>query len=250
MRIADPCDWVIERLRNRVPFFAVRFNDGEMQMMYRTVPEGKVLGTDANPCPVRYALGNDLREMLDDMNRFTYDNVLIGHSGDTDRADEESRRFWMDCRERALDKDYHFANEHWPLDGVVDGSTVRMLEEMRERDVMYVSCDATKRVHRLFKTPMVVVRSDDSWKDRHQVYHGLKDIADKGVTFVWAAGCGLKPTAWRLWREFPQSSHVDVGHLFNGACGLRDYGWLQRGDGPWYKPYFEDFVPWFEGRTK
>lgn len=241
-RVSNPADWVIDRLRDRVPFFSIRFNDGEMQMMYRSVPEGKVLGTDANPCRANYELGDAMGNTLYDISKSPdRENVLIGCSWGTDRADDLGRGpFDRDVKAMNLEG-ANWTDEHWPLDGVTDGSTVRMIEQLAEgpQPVLLVTCPKLAQAARCFgPCAYLTVSPEDSWGDREEVYEACRGFAEPGAVFVWAAGCGLKPTAWRLWREFPRSSHLDIGHLFNGAFGLRDYGWLQRQDGPWYRPYF------------
>lgn len=244
--IANPADWCISRLREGRPFFAVRFNDGEHTGMYRTRPEGVVLGTDANPATLDYAWGDALNAMLAEMAAHSPEDVLIGCSWNTPRADELAQRFAADVGRLGMG-DFNWCNEHWPLDGVVDGSTVRLLETIRKERpyhvVLVTSTPLFPACHCLGAT-ITPVPAADSWGVRNQVHESCQSYAEKGYLFIWAAGVGLKPTAWRLWREFPQSTHLDVGHLFNGAFGLTDYGWLQRKDGPWHEPYFRDFAPW------
>ncbi len=252
MRIEKPCDWIIERLKTKHPFFSVRFNDGEMAMMYRTVPEGKILGTDVSPALCNYELGDSLSQMLQEMSDYYnyVDGLLIGCSWNTPRADEVCKEFEEDVRALKM-ADFNWCNEHWPLDGVVDGSTIRMLGWLRGdylstlRYTVLVTCPILESARYCIRAGGYIrCPQANSWEVRESIYKACVPFAAGGYMFVWAAGIGLKPTAWKLWKEFPQSSHIDIGHLFNGAFGLKDYGWLQRGDGPWYKPYFENFVPY------
>lgn len=251
MQVASPCDWIIERLRAKRPFFAVRINDGEMIQMYRTRPEGSLLGTVVNPVWCHYDCGNAYREMLADMANLSSaerDNVLIGCSWNTDRADEMGRGpFAEDIAYFGLE-DANWCHEHWPLEGVIDGSTIRLLEEARKHSVVLVTCKelavAANCLNDYGSASLILSPSVDSWLHAAAVEQTAVPLAQRGCVFLWAGGCGLKPTAWELWREYPTSSHIDIGHLFNGAFGLRDYGWLERGDGPWHETYFRDFAPW------
>lgn len=247
MIVQNACDWIIERLERRTPFFATRINDGEMCQMYRTKPEGALLGTDANPAYCHRELGEALSRMLDEMGQTDMENelldqILIGCSWNTDRADELGQtRFKDDVRGYNL-LTANWCHEHWPLEGVVDGNTIRLLEVIsRTAPAMLVTCRGLMDARWCMKANGWEVPAEDSWSYRDKVLSSSLGpvYAKAGFTFVWCAGGGLKPTAWRLWREFPQSSHIDLGHLFNGAFGMTDYGWLQRQDGPWYQPYFK-----------
>ena len=247
MIVANPCDWVLGRLKRHRPFFAIRLNDGEHTGMYRTRPEGTVLGTDVNPAPLHYAWGDALNEMVREMAAQGPKGLLIGCSWNTPRADDLARRFGEDVVRLGM-KDFRWCNEHWPLDGVVDGSTKRLLEYIGEYvPTILVTNRLLKSARYCLDSLYLEAPLEDCWNQRENIYQQCRQYAQGGCTFVWAAGVGLKSTAWRLFKEFPQSYHIDVGHLFNGAFGLRDYGWLQRQDGPWWEPYmrkggFKDWV--------
>jgi hypothetical protein len=243
--VKNPCDWVVDRLKTGRSFFTVRINDGEMIQMYRTRPEGSLLGTSANPAYTHYELGDAYRSMLEEIAVSDHkDDILIGCSWNTPRADDLCQHFEKDVHRLGLE-DANWCNEHWPLDGVIDGSTIRMLEEVKGRfKSVLVTCPALTVARYVTSSASVVCSASDSWLQRGEVQEAGAWYAERGFTFLWVAGCGLKPTAWKLFKKYPQSSHIDVGHLFNGALGLRDYGWLQRKDGPWYEPYFRDFAPW------
>lgn len=239
MRLNSPCDWIVERLRTCRPFFAVRINDGEMTCMQRMRSDGEVIGTYANPAPTNYLLGDEYCRMVEQMRGRA--DVLLGCSSGTPRADAMADRF---AEQFNLDE-YQLCAEHWPLDGVVDGSTLRLLRELRDRGAVLVTCKELEDAGLCLGANVILCPTADSWTARQEVEVTCR--AYGGAVFVWAGGVGLKPTAWRIFQEHPLSSHIDVGHLFNGALGLRDYGWLQRGDGPWYVPYFDSFAPYVRG---
>lgn len=254
MRIASGCEWVMDRLFRRRPFFTVRVNDGEMICMYRTKPEGALLGTDANPAYVHHDMGDAYNLMLAEMasdGKGPMVDVLLGCCYHADPEHPLNRQFWAGMQEMGLDR-WQWAGGHWPLDGVVDGSAIRMVDLLRRlsrtgTDVVLVTCNRLADAVACMGAVHVAAPDADSWTGREWVYETCREFADtaeNGPVFVWAGGGGLKPTAWRLWREFPQTSHIDAGHLFNGAFGLADYGWLQRRDGPWYEPYFTSFGPY------
>ena len=250
--VSSPCDWIIERLGAKKPLFSIRINDGEMTQMFRAVPEGKELGTVVNPAWANWELGDALNMMLLQMAvGADLDAILIGCSWNTPRVDALGMgKFGPMVRACGLADSANWCHEHWPLEGVIDGSTVRLLEHLkRGRKTVLVTCRRLADAAHCLRCPLIKAPDEDSWHGREGVYRTAKVFASSGYTFLWCAGGGLKPTAWQLFKEFPQSSHIDVGHLFNGAMGLTDYGWLQRRDGPWYEPYFAPggFRDWIVG---
>lgn len=243
MNVASPPDWIVERMNDGRPFFATRINDGEMIQMFKTQPEGKELGTKANVAWCRHELGDALMRMLEEIAVHYRDNVLIGCSWNTERADDLCKLFESKV-DRLHMRDYCWCHEHWPLEGVADGSTVRLLEKLRkDRRVVLVTCKELEDAGVVLGCPVIMAPSADSWLGREEVHRTAEYFAKEGYTFCWCAGAGLKPTAWQLWKEYPQTSHIDLGHLFNGALGLADYSWLQRKDG-WYENYMTWFVPY------
>ncbi len=252
-RITNPSDWVIDRFKSGKSVFATRLNDGDHISMYKTRPEGSLLGTYENPAYTHYELGDHFWRMLLEMSASSQDikdSIMIGCSCGTERADHLAEMFEKDVEKFQLE-DLTWANEHWALDGVVDGSTIRLLDYLRGcKRTALATCEKLALAIKCTYSQLIVVKSEDSWTDRERVYEACKLLAEKGCIFLWCAGTGLKPTAWRLYKEFPQSSHIDLGHLFNGAMGLKDYSWLETQSGPWYQKYMEEFVPYVRSFIK
>ncbi len=219
--------------------------------MYRTREEGSAAGRGK----VRWEQGAKLWRMVEEMAEHghrhgTDRDLLIGCSQGTDRVDELSRTFERDVRRLGM-RDFAWCREHWPLDGVIDGSTRRMLEQVAEGPAVLVTHEGLANARLCFGGGMVTTPANDSWPERENIRRACVPFAAGGYTFVWANGA-LKTMAWQLFREFPGSSHVDVGHLFDGAFGIKDYGWLQRGNGPWPEPYFRPggFADWVRSFIK
>ncbi len=245
-RIDRPARWVIKHLAMERSVFATRFNDGEMVCMYRTRPEGSLLGTVATPAYTSYAWGDALRGVLEGLAGPERDRTMIGCSWGTDRADDLCIPFGEDVARLGLEG-ANWCHEHWPLEGVVDGSTRLLIDYLRlwrKGRTVLVTCPTLQRARHCLGAEWVQAPEADSWQGRDQVDRLCRPFAEAGYVFAWAAGGGLKPLAWDLWRRYPGSTHIDLGHLFNGAAGLEDYGWLQRKDGPWYEPYRRVFAPY------
>lgn len=239
--ITDPCQWVVDRLRARRPFFSMRYNDGEHILMFRVKPDGFLAG-DATHLHHRH--GDEIRQVLVEMSKSNPDDLLLGCSWHTDREDALNNRFEALIGELGM-TDFNWTGGHWPLDGVPGGNTRRMLEET-PLNTCLVTNGSLLAAAKCMSAGHIEVPASDSWaavSETERTCRWLLKVFPQTV-FVWAAGHGLKPVAWQLWKEFPQSSHVDVGHLFDGCFGLKNRGWLERGDGPWYKPYMEEFAPW------
>lgn len=242
MIIDDPCRWIISRIENGTSFFSVRINDGEMIMMYRKMGEG----VDTTFEKVDYSLGDALLSMIKGMSSRKSD-CLIGCSWNTGRSDEMGRGPFAESICSLGMEDSNWCHEHWPLVGVIDGSTKALLKFISTcgRAVNLVTCEALMGASKcIIDCSVLLVPARDSYQVRDDVFTSLESKAKAGCLFIWAAGAGMKPTAWKLFQQYPQSCHIDVGHLFNGVFGLNEYGWLQRKDGPWYAHYFSEFAPW------
>ena len=252
MIVHNPCQWVYSRVVTGTPFFAVRFNDGEMAMMFRTRPEGEELGTKENKAHTNYENGDALRQMLADLATADPARTLVGCSWWHDGEHPDTQLFRAEADRLGMLDRVNWCHEHWPLECTRDGTirdlidVIRVFGRLRDRRVFFITCDKLMPAGLCLGALGIAVPTHDAWDAREEVYGWCREACETPTKaiFVWAAGCGLKPTAWRLYKEFPGSSHLDVGHLFNGAMGLNDYGWLERKDGPWYEAYMRDFAPY------
>jgi hypothetical protein len=173
------------------------------------------------------------------------DRLLLGASWYSDRADAACTPFANEVRALGME-DYNWCHEHWPLEGVVNGATRRLIDAVRPHkgQVFLLTCTSLRDARHCLGAEWLQVPGRDSWWAADEVFRMCLARCAPGAVFVWAAGGGLKPTAWKVWRQAQYTTHIDIGHLFNGALGMHDYGWLERRDGPWYQPYFRDFAPY------
>ncbi len=241
MIITDPITWLLERVETSQPFFNMRWNDGEQLHVFDVQPEGYMM-SDATH--VYREMGTMLSGVLLKMSLADPTNLLLG-CGWFSEPDDLCLRFanllnWLRMRER-----FNWCHPHYFLEAINDGGMIRLIDALRAKDkTVLVTNDLLADAAHCLDAVVVQAPRSDSWLDKKRIYQECKWWATEGSTFVWCAGAGVKPTAWRLFQEFPQSSHLDWGHLFDGVFGIKERSWLINGDGPWYAKYFAEFAPY------
>lgn len=256
MIVTDPVSWLLDRLGRDAGTFAVRFNDGEHAMMFRTCADGAPSSDDSH---MTYAIGDALADVLRQLSFADPDRVLLGCDWWYDFKDALNNKFELslighgmvpDNADESLAKEsrFHFARGHWPLEAVADGSVYRLLDALRARgNVVFVSHEGARGAAACMGAEFVLCRPADSYETQHHVQAKAWPLAHQGKTFVWAGGYGLKPLMHDLWDAAPQSTHIDVGHLFDPAFGRVDRSWVADPRHPWHAPYFDRFVPYVKG---
>ena len=264
-----PMDTLTDWVSSPEPFMLMRLNDDVMIHVLRWLPEGQLMSDETH---VNYAQGDDFGGMFAEWRYLVGTEKLparfmIGSSW-TEEADALSTAFVTHLWDKysGLDSSLRWCSGHPLMDGVTENAnrgeggiflpkTILLLEALRasERRICLVGCETLTPAKHFFAdqkkgSGFIWVPRGNSWKDREATYLKCRSFAVGGYTFVWCAGSGCKTTAWKLWRDFPQSSHLDAGHLFDAAIGPQDAnrgrGWQINTSHPWYKPYFETFAPY------
>ncbi len=229
------------------PFCSLRLTDGELWAMFRYRPP-----TD------RTADGNAMSVELGDAIRDTIRGFAEAVLADPDAAiqfgttahqhpDETTRWLMGYASSLGIADKLRWINGHDMLDGIVDGSTkvlMQSLSDYRGGQIVLCCDDAVKEACHCLRASYYLIPKPDSWLYRSQVLQYCRPLAKEGYTFVWCCGMGMKPVAWQLFREFPQSSHLDAGHIWDGVFGIESREWLRNKEEPWYTPYFDSFAPW------
>lgn len=259
---------VVEQMTANVlagtPFCHLRFNDGEALCAFeKRRPEEK------NGCGHNYFadLAHDLREMMVEVKKRPV-GVMLGSYWHTqghriDQLDEAATALmeWVG----ATDAD---ASElvKWPwvgsddvVEGLVGGYTLKLFDAIREaskqRPVYLVGNSKIIEGRRCLNAAFFMIDRYNCWSNSAKVeawvdfeisrWRGSKPI------IVWC--CGLaKPWIWDAWTKFPQTTHIDAGHLFDAACGepSRAYSRRRNREEPKWLAYEDLFVPYMRGFIK
>jgi hypothetical protein len=234
------------------PFLSLRITDGELWSMFRYRPE---TDTTADGNEMRYDLGEAIREIIRDYARLLQTEpdcrVQIGTTM-FQHPDETTK--WLAGYVWSLGaaEKFRWINGHDMLDGLIDGRTRKLFETLQTSGRRVILCCDRAIVETRYcclggrPCDFYPVPKPNAWLHRHSIRDGLFQFADGGFTFLWCTGMGTKPLAWQLFREYPQSSHLDCGHIFDGAFGIMSREWLRNREEPWWTPYMREggFKDW------
>lgn len=244
MIIESGCKWVEAKLRQDTPFFTMRYNDGEHKMMFKALPDGTRVSDNTN---IYHSHGEILTSILVEISESSPADILLGCSWHSDTNDELNQRFERLITDLGMRDRFNWANGHWPLEGVVDKTIIGLITylawKLRSPTVL-ITHEGLEPARHCIRAQYIEVPFGNSWQAQNKVYRQARWYARRRATFVCAAGYGVKPALWNLYREFPGCSVIDVGHLFDGVFGIEERGWLKDKSGPWYKPYMEEFAPY------
>lgn len=229
------------------PHCHLRLGDGEFWSMLGGHPGHARNGDNLGYFPE--TLGKQLLAMLHEIQRQApnYGNLLVGGVWESPPQSRE-----------LMDREQLWDGIPWccaqgPITGVLWGTDtidwLSLLALLPQRKVL-VCNDRTKDARYCFGAEHISIPATDCWLDTARVLAEASAILeqDPKAYFLWAASMAAEPWAWTLWQEFPESCHVDVGHLFDAAFGIHNRIWSRNagkpGDGriEHYEQFFTPFV--------
>lgn len=218
-----------------VPYFLGRYADGEFDAM-----AGRV-GTQGDGSLRTREIGAELSRVLREVGAFLVCNptapILVG--GD-----------WGGCDRRRNLAAVHFGRVPWvpnqPLvNGIVSGEVLgffRAMVSRRER-IFLIGNTTLRPVAAPLSATLVEIPARDSFSARQAVYSRLRDQMQSGDIALYCAGMPSAVFAWDMWREIPGTTHMDVGHFFDGAVGVTSRIWLADEGNERLTAYRRDVVP-------
>lgn len=90
---------------------------------------------------------------------------------------------------------------------------------------LYIGGPRTQSARNCLGAKSVEVPASNAYSDK-EALNRILQACTPNTLCVWAAGFAGKIWAWQVQKHFPNTSHVDVGHLFDAAFGLRSRDWM------------------------
>lgn len=259
---------ITQAILRDMPFLHVRFNDGECNTIFRLRKENATTsGEHRHFRDLGDALLAAFREVCQKFETTLYRPITIvgsywfaepEHPGaiqlvqwmrenhiDTSRILWGMSDFWYDAAPTSC-------KEHW--------DAMRILLESLEaeasngRRVVLVGNPLIRPARKCLRAEFIEVPQVDCWLKRESILAEAAKHAERDArtVFVWCAGMPSKVFATRIFNQYPQTSHIDAGHLFDLAFGIANRMWMVRGNsgdaGPHYEIYRDKFIPFVHGR--
>jgi hypothetical protein len=260
-----PIRLMIDRVRYGIPFCHLRFNDGEALCAWRLREPN-----EQNNCGHYYMadLGAALRRMLREIAESKTEHIMLGGYWHTqghriDQLDEAAqatvsslgslmpRMPWVGSDDiveglmgppqssRHSDKPYTLqlfdAVRH-------SGRKVHLICNPQNHDGRYCLGAACLTIHRI-----------NCWVDTPVVTSYCRAMCEESPDSIWVWCCGMsKPWIWDTWRRYPQTTHLDAGHLFDATFGEYNRAYTRRRNREeekwrcyedYFIPYCLSFVP-------
>lgn len=135
------------------------------------------------------------------------------------------------------------------VNGIVSGELAKFFEALLRNPSpkILVGSEEIRGAARFLKASFVQVPGSASWSARGDVAYDLRQ-APKNAIVMYCAGMASEVFAWTSWKHRTDLTHLDMGHIFDGAFGVRRRAWLSL-DGACKRrdTYFEKYAPVFRG---
>jgi hypothetical protein len=250
--LAKLCDWVATGEQ----FYHTRFGDGELQSAYNMRPGGKNCDghrffPDLNWMLYR-TIGDVCRAACNPR-----DNFIVGSNNSTHPDMAWTGRFLQQLKEMGINSETvpWAIGDFWWHAGPVDGGEelMNLCDLLRcQNDVALVCKQAVAGAQYCLGAEHIEIPVIDAWLDRDATIS--KCLQARKRYYVWAGGMPAKVVAWQVYKtaDWP-TSHIDVGHLFDGVFGFYSRTWHtapKPGDGlqHWeycrnvFNPYVKSFL--------
>ncbi len=138
------------------------------------------------------------------------------------------------------------------VNGVCSGELARFFETLLAdpRPRILIANRAISGAAGFLRSMFFEISAGGSWDSRGPVSLLLRH-APKDAVIMYCAGMSSEAFAWSSVGERPDLTHLDLGHIFVGAFGIRNRSWLSReGKCERRDTYFTRYVPVILGERK
>lgn len=138
------------------------------------------------------------------------------------------------------------------VNGVGSGTLARFFETLLAdpRPRILIANKSIAGAATFLKATFFEVAAGGSWRSKDAVASLLKS-APKDAVIMYCAGMASEAFAWASVKQRTDLTHLDMGHIFDGAFGVRNRSWL-RPDGVCKRRdiYFDRYVPVITGKRE
>lgn len=249
-------------LKAREPFFHTRYNDGEWKSMFK-------LRRETQRCP-RHKYSREIGlALLETHNEIIggilagWKNILLGSNWRIATGeDADAYDTYIKGHPKLLERTCWVPGDSWYTtaeeisEDVDDKGLLHLLDEVREgsHNSVLVGNSQIALARHCLGAQWVDIPSKDGWEVHWKILEDCLQVGNPTSTYVWCAGFPGKVISWKIWRKWPETSHIDLGSLFDCVFRVGIAAWmLRRGDDPHQahrkfieqtiEPYVRSFIP-------
>lgn len=253
--VAETLNQMTSWLRVGSPFMNLRYNDGECIVMFDRRPAHEVNGDKCHFFP-------DLGAYMKKWFFWTAKKVAAGDDKilfGIDIYSQQNARFKQTFQKHLASVGIDMETlpitpaEFWAVTHeVIDGPELtNLLDAIRScnRPIVLVSNTVLEPVANALGGSLLAIPPHDAWLNQERIMLECSEWAAKGALFIWCAGY-VKAIAPELYRKFPGTVHIDVGHVFDAVVGNPIRTWIQEiptlPNHPRIRYVREVLIPYFE----
>jgi hypothetical protein len=203
--------YFVRKLHQREPFTFSRWGDGEVL----TLLGGPYLNMrNSNGCTFTPALSEDLQRVL--KNNHPYYKGLLGIAN---RKKGDELEAWLSNNSVSM----RWYNGDLFLDASLNGNLFPLIEEIRERRVLYIGNERLKGLNHRGKgffpyTTYIEPPAQNSHEVKERLLYEVRTAIRKHkIGFIgWSAGLASKVFIDDIYGRFPEVTQIDFGSLFDG----------------------------------
>ena len=247
------------------PFTHIRLNDGEFLTMFGDTPHQKL----GDGCRMFRSMGDALIQSFREVLSRPRDETFIGSYWINPLYHPEAEYnqgidlFTRYVIQNGLEADVNNARwltgDFWystsaEREGVVDGGEelLELFSAVRTRSyttpVVLIGNMRLRPVRVCLEAHFIPVPFVDCWRSREAILRECEGYAKDDAVYVWCAGVAAKAMAVQFSREYPRTTHLDFGSVFDGVVGDYSRTWLERRSGPHWDFLQQRIIPYVEGK--
>lgn len=237
-------------LQKREPFCLMRYGDGEFWTATGH-PGGGKCNADGNSYDIPGLREAVKSALLGVAARYpNWGNVLVGGSWGAHPS------FLELLKQHDLFRRIPWTGANPPISCIGTGETMPFLKALADdprRKVLV--CKESVRPCCGFMNAMWVRTPDvDTWLEKERIQSEVGEAIGADGIALYAAGQAARPLAWQGFDSIPGTTHMDIGHIFDAACGNEVHSWLwpvekARGNSRWVI-FRDEYIPFILGEGK
>ena len=227
-------------LKDELPCAHIRFADGEYNAITGLIDK-RFTNCDGHNYFID--MGIELKRVLYEISKTNRSRLQVGG-------------YWNETTYPILEKMGVMDNIKWVPSQCFVSSIITMLslDVLRAiRDSKYpkifIANQKVQKAAQCLNASYVSIAEKNSWLDTPRIEKFCETV-NPNTIFIWCAGMPSKVWAWDTWSLLPNTTHLDMGHFFDGAFNVYSRSWLEDRNNERWRCYAKYYIPFIKGECK